>query len=355
MTVLPKYIEDINNLLLQHAGGLKDPGLLHGKMGISLYFFYLAKHTGSTDHQSFGETLLDEVYEYIQNNKTGFGFSDGLAGIAWAIIHLVENRFVEADLDEILSDADDRIYYHLHQSQEIDFGFSNGILGYLFYVVTKIAWRKTANLPDDFVFERFLVDLLNRTSVALDERRWRALEPPIFNLDWDLPLLLLLLAKIKRLKFYEYKLDKMVNSLAPFVLSATPHRHTNKLYLSYSIVQLLKYFDLPDWKHHVMLTQSHIDIPHIFDKELGDKNIFLSNGWAGVSFILQGLDGMPLQGNDQCKINLDEKIQESQYFQFITTKNSTTIPNLTLLNGLTGIGFQFLFRNMRIAETLSVR
>jgi hypothetical protein len=355
MTALPKYMEQISDLLMQHAAGLKDPGLLQGKMGLALYFFYLAKHTGNTAHQNFAETLLDEVYEYIQNNQSGFGFADGLAGIAWAIVDLVENRFVEADVDEVLSDADDKIYHHLHGSQEISFGFSEGLLGYLFYVATRIRWRKASNQAGEFVFERLLVDLLNRISVAVDERRWRASEPPFFNLNWDLPLLLLLLAKIKRLNFYEYKLDKVVNSVAPLVLSTVPYHHTNRLYLSYSIVQLLECFDLPDWKRHVGLLQAHIDRPRIFDKELGDKNIFLSNGLAGLSFILQGLGRHPSKGGTPRKINLAQKIQQSQYFQSIIKTDPAEIPNLTLLNGLTGIGFQFLFENFPIADTVAAR
>src|SRR5690606_27385761 len=148
-------------------------------------------------------------YEHIQHHKTACGFADGLAGIAWAITHLIENGFVEADVDEVLPDVDDRIYHHLHQSQEIDFGLSNGLLGYLCYIVTKIHWRKTANLDDDYVFERLLVNLLNRLSSAIDQRRWRSSEPPFFNLNWDLAVLLLLLGETKTLHFHQGKLDKI--------------------------------------------------------------------------------------------------------------------------------------------------
>jgi len=355
MTALPKYMEQINDLLMQHAAGLKDPSLLQGKMGVSCYFFHLARHSKIPIYQSFAETLLDDVYEYIHNNQSGFGFGDGLAGISWAIVNLVENRFVEADVDEVLSDADDKIYHHLHASSEISFGFTEGLLGYLFYVATRTRWRKASNQVGEFVFERLLVDLLNRISVAVDERRWRVSEPPFFNLNWDLPLLILLLAKIKRLNFYEYKLDKVVNSLAPLVLSTVPCRHINRLYLSYSIVQLLECFDLPDWKRHVGLLQANIDLPRIFDKELGDKNIFLSNGLAGLSFILQGLGLHRSKEGTPREMGLAQKIQQSQYFQSIIKKDPATVPNLTLLNGLTGIGFQFLFENFPIADTVAAR
>src|SRR5690606_33492301 len=128
----------------------------------------------------------DEVYEHIQQNKTTCGFADGLAGIAWAIVHLIEKQFVEADADEILSDADDQIYYHLHQPPEMNFGFSEGLLGYLYYVISRIRWRESANIAGDFVFERLMADLLNRAAGTIDDRPWRLEEPPFFKLNWDL-------------------------------------------------------------------------------------------------------------------------------------------------------------------------
>jgi lantibiotic modifying enzyme len=339
VSVLPTYLEEINEVLMRHASGLKDPGLLHGKMGISLYFFYLAKHTENKEHQNFAETLLDEVYEHIQHHQTACGFADGLAGIAWAITHLVENQFVEADVDEVLSDADDKIYHHLHQSQEIDFGVSDGLLGYLYYVFTKLQWRKTAKLNDDFVFVRLFVDLLNRLSSAIDEKRWRLSEPPFFNLNWDLSLLLLLVGEIKRLNFYDNKLEKIINSLSPLVLSYFPYQHANKVYLLYSLRQLLRHFDLPAWKSHAAVIQEQTDYTLLLNKEMGDKNIFFSNGMAGLAFILQELGHPVLEVGTK---HITNKIVESQFFGTVVHGDAASAPSLGFLNGLSGIGFQFL-------------
>lgn len=341
---LPKHLEEVNDILMQHASGLTNPGLLNGKMGISLYFFYLAKYTSNPAHQNFAETILDEVYEHIQQNKTTCGFADGLAGIAWAIVHLIEKRFVEADADEILSDADDQIYYHLHQPPEMNFGFSEGLLGYLYYVISRIRWRESVRIEGDFVFERLLADLLNRAAGTIDDRRLRLEEPPFFNLNWDLPLLLLLLGETKSLSLYESKLDKMINSIEPSVLSYFPRHQANKLYLLFSITELLKYFDLPAFRCHGEVIRTYIDPTALFDKELGDKNIFLSNGLSGLYFILQGLNLPFLSSGEAGELNISNRIQQSQYFQSILKGDQKTAPNLGLLNGLTGIGFQFLWQ-----------
>lgn len=343
VTEVPSYLEKINEILMRHASALKNPGLFHGKMGISLYFFYLARHTKNPDHQNFAETLLDEVYEYIQNNKTTCGFADGLAGLAWAIIHLIENGFVEADADEVLSDADDQIYFHLHQTPDLNFGFPEGLLGYLTYVVAKISWRRQSGLDSDFVFERLLTDLWNRASIAIEDKRWRSSEPPFFNLNWDLPLLLVVLGQTMSLHFYENKLSKIIRILNPLVLSCFPYHHANKLYLSYSITQVLKSFDLPAWKRHADMIREEADLPLLLGRELGDKNIFLSNGLAGVSFISQEL-GHAFFTKIKHQTDITEKILQSQYFHSITGGDPDMTADLGLLNGLTGIGFLLLLR-----------
>ncbi len=341
---LPKHLEEVNHILMQQASGLDHPGLFNGKMGLSLYFFYLARHTSDPSHQSFAETLLDEVYEHIQKNKTTYGFADGLAGIAWAIVHLIEHQFVEAHADEILSDADDQIYYHLHQPQEVNLGFADGLMGYLCYVISRIRWRRSAGVEDDFLFERLLVELWNRAGGIVDDRRWRLEEPPFFNLNWDLPALLLLLGATKSLSLYTSKIEKIINSLGSSVLSYFPRYHANKLYLLYSITDLLQHFDLPAWEFYGEMIEKHIAPALLLDKELRDRNIFLSNGLAGLYFILQAPALSFINGRGT-ELNISRRIQQSQYFQSIIKGEQKGSPNLGLLNGLTGIAFQLLWQS----------
>ena len=330
---------------MREAAGMDDPGLLNGKMGVALYFFYLARETENPEHQNFAETLLDQVYENIQNNPVPCGFGDGLAGIAWALAHLVKEKFVEADLDEILSDADDKIYHYLSNSQQISFGLPEGLMGYLVYAISRLEGYKDTNTERDFVFKRLLMDLLNRTSTAMDERNWRLAEPPIFTLNWDLPLCLILLGKAKNLGVYGSKINRMIESISPSVLSLLPSQQANKLFLLSGLKCLLSYVDLPLWEKHAALIQHQLDIHAILNKELRDKNIFLSNGLAGLSFILKALSPLPVPqfGSLQMEREITEKITRSNHFNSILKGKSESKPNLGLMQGLAGIGMQFLF------------
>src|SRR5690606_33645118 len=99
-------IDKLNKILMKESPAISDPGLLDGNVGIGIYLFHLAKETGHPEHQNFAEQLLDEVYEEIQKKPVACSFANGLAGIAWGINHLINESFVEADVDEVLSDVD---------------------------------------------------------------------------------------------------------------------------------------------------------------------------------------------------------------------------------------------------------
>lgn len=344
ITLLADNMDEVNEMLMQNAAGLDDPGLLNGKTGIALYFFYLAKETKNPDHQNFAEALLDEVYESIQNNPVSCGFGDGLAGIACAIGHLIQERFVDADVDDILSDADDKIYHYLYNSNSINFGLSEGLIGYMIYVISRLEGYKDANNKKGFVFERILMDLLNQTSAAFDERNWKVSEPHIYTLHWDFPLLLILLGKVKGLGLYANKVDRMIESLAPSALSLLPFRQANRLYLLFGLKQLLINSDLPVWENHAALIWDQFDVNILLDKELKDKNIFLSNGLAGLGYILDGISIFP--ANPECHMNMrreiTEKIKRSGYFNSLIKGESETKPKLGLMRGLAGIGMQML-------------
>src|SRR5690554_535767 len=344
MALLEDKWTRLNEILMREAPAMEGLGLLNGKMGVCLYFFYLARETGKSEHLIFAETLLDEVYEAIQHQPIACGFGDGLAGISWALAHLINERFVEADTDDVLSDADDQIYQYIVNAQELSFGFLDGLLGYAAYLVSRLEMSLDTPTERNFVFKRLLVNLLNLMSQAVDEKKLRLTEPPILNLNWDLPLLLILLCKAKNLPLYENKIARMIDNLAPSVLSYFPYQQGNRLYLLYAL-RHLPYQVLPHWERHATLIQDQFDLDVLLNKELKDKNIYFSNGLAGVSFLLKALSGSFLdQGNlGRIDVEMTDRIANSNYFDSITKPDSEVKASFGLMQGLAGIGMQFLF------------
>ncbi len=127
----------ITNTLLLNASFIENLGLMHGKMGISIYFFHLAKQTKNQIYDDYAGELIDEIYEEITAD-TPVGFENGLAGIGWGIEYLVQNKFIEADTDEVLEEFDNRIFKELIYNTPKEIGLLNGLLGIGFYFLKRI-------------------------------------------------------------------------------------------------------------------------------------------------------------------------------------------------------------------------
>lgn len=74
--------QHITNTLLLNASFIDNLGLMHGKMGIAIYFFHLARETENQIYEDYAGELIDEIYEEI-SLTTPCDFENGLAGIGW--------------------------------------------------------------------------------------------------------------------------------------------------------------------------------------------------------------------------------------------------------------------------------
>ena len=122
----------IAQYLLVNGSFINSLGLLTGKMGIVIFFCHYSRHANNAVYEEFAGELLDEIYEEI-HNETPISFADGLCGIAWGILHLIENGFVDADPDEVLSDIDQAIMKY-DVRKITDTSLSSGLLGVAHYV-----------------------------------------------------------------------------------------------------------------------------------------------------------------------------------------------------------------------------
>ena len=93
----------INTLLLNASF------IMHGKMGITIFFFQLARQTKNQIYEDYAGELIDEIYEEITAN-TPVDFENGLAGIGWGIENLIENEFIEANTDKVLEELDNHFF-----------------------------------------------------------------------------------------------------------------------------------------------------------------------------------------------------------------------------------------------------
>ncbi len=240
----------ITNTLLLNASFIENLGLMHGKMGISVFFFHLAKQTKNQIYEDYAGELIDEIYEEITAN-TPVDFENGLAGIGWGIEYLVQNGFIEADTDEVLEEFDNRIFKELIYNTPKDIGLLNGLLGIGAYFLKRIQNpasndEKILTLTNKQTLIH-LIDELDRrtqdiTSIIKEPGDSDILhkEPtPIFDITWNYSALLLLLAELYQQNIFNFKVEKIILRLIQPLLDGNfPNLKSNQLLLYYSISNL---------------------------------------------------------------------------------------------------------------------
>jgi Lantibiotic modifying enzyme len=103
------FIETLNNKLTESIDDINLPGLSTGKMGLSIYFYYLSRWERKDEYKQVADKLLNEVVNNL-SNRMELSVESGLAGIASGIRHLVIEKFIEGDINELLEEVDSRIF-----------------------------------------------------------------------------------------------------------------------------------------------------------------------------------------------------------------------------------------------------
>lgn len=138
----------VHHLILQNSF-VKDLGLLHGKMGIALFFFEYGKYTGCDVYTDIGEELLDDIWKQI-HTELSFHFDSGLSGIGWGIEYLLQNRFIEGNSNEVCEEID-RIVMQTDLRRLDDPNLDTGLEGIYYYVSARMqgAFFQKSLLPFD--------------------------------------------------------------------------------------------------------------------------------------------------------------------------------------------------------------
>jgi hypothetical protein len=183
---------------------------MHGKMGISILFYHLSRKYNNKIYEEYAGELVDEIYEEI-NPQTPVDFENGLAGIGWGIEYLVQNGFIVADTNDVLSEFDERIFHELIYNLPTEINLLNGILGIGAYFLKRI---QNNNSDENNIYKHTNKKALDYTLNELDKKTKDISsifeEPtnenvseknklkPIFDLSWNLFVLILFLSDVHK-------------------------------------------------------------------------------------------------------------------------------------------------------------
>lgn len=363
------------NTLLLHSSFIDNLGLLNGKMGISIFFYHLARKTGNPIYEDYAGELIDEIYEDI-NLNTPLDFANGLAGIGWGIEYLVQNHFIEADADDVFGEIDKRLMPLIH-SLPPSLGLCQGVIGLGAYLLKRIqnpgaSDEKIQTLINKQSMIHLISELDRRTQDVSDLIREPSPEhhdnetsqgvnpdknqgePATFDLTWDYPMLLAFFTEVFHLHVYNVKVNSILQRLILPMLEAEnhPQLHANRLLLALAIekIKYCKSGKLPiNFLNKITRKLlSSFNREAIFN-ELAPMSTFLQSGTLGISFIYHQLYKLT---NNSCFIvelaywkSLGVDFPESnQGYAGLYVKKENENKAFGLLNGLAGIGLSEIIK-----------
>lgn len=221
-----------------------ESGMFFGKTGIMVYLFQLARQTGNSYYQEVAEQLIDDIC-VAADKMTSAGFNDGLCGVAWSIEYLAQKGFIDADTDDALEEIDNRIFKYLTSKSFDELITSSDMLpGIAFYLIWRIAPHKDKDSELVKLRKDLLIVIINALETSYNKDSYVKLreEPVRFSLaEYRLPFYLYLIAEIYKLDFYNYKLDRIIESITPVILSTFPIRQSHRIYLILALRCVLEY------------------------------------------------------------------------------------------------------------------
>ncbi len=133
---MEQKLQQIADTLLLNGTLVECPGLIHGKMGIAIFFFHYAQYTGNELFEDYAMELIEEIQCQIHANSP-VDYERGIAGIGVGMDYLIRNNFLEVN-DDFFDDFDQRMYLAVMYDPWQDFSLYDGIVGYGSYWICRM-------------------------------------------------------------------------------------------------------------------------------------------------------------------------------------------------------------------------
>lgn len=353
------YNQGIINMLLLNASFINNLGLMHGKMGISILFYHLARKYKNKIYEDYAGELIDEIYEEITID-TPVDFENGLAGIGWGIEYLTQNGFIEADTDEVLEEFDSRIFKELVNCTTEEIGLLNGLVGIGTYFLKRMQNSASNNERiTTFTNRQTFIHLIDELEHLTQDVRAILVEPkertakfkqsnsetketfetrPCFNITWKYPILVWFLAELYQQNIVNYKIEKLILRLIEPLRNndSLPKLHSNRLLLILALTKLSRTKETKETKETI--EKAEITITYLLKKinresiksELPPNNKTIKHGASGILLIYKQLFALTTDQRfkqeleywaTQCLLTENEVLNHREFYDF---KNNNT-------------------------------
>jgi hypothetical protein len=146
------FIRQLVDFILLNAYSVQSVGLYNGKAGLSLCLFEVAAFLNDKEIENHAFELLQETL-VLASKSENIAFENGLSGIGFVLLYLIENKLIDADFEELFKGQEDKI---LSQMKAISI-FSEKHLNSLYFM--KLLYRLQNKTEITPLTDRFLMDV----------------------------------------------------------------------------------------------------------------------------------------------------------------------------------------------------
>lgn len=310
-------------------------GLFHGKMGLCIYFFHMSQIESNQEYQSIAGQLLDQILQHNLSPKHSIAVEDGLAGVGLGVIYLTKNQYIKGDLNMLLEGIDNAIYRKIAFLEKPS-NFSSTLLLHLI-VYLYIRLKDQTDINSRMFYQDWIIKILNMLYDQIDDEFLsEAYSFSVFQ--YQVPVLLRVVSNLLDAGFYNDRIYKMLNELQLRILSRFPLLHSNRLFLLWGMLNLAPYLHDAAWSNYIQLLYREIHLNDIFENEMKDRKIFISNGLSMIYILLHAINrnfpDYPIPFDPQTIYN---QLQNSEAWNILCERDYFYNIHQGLLNGFPGV------------------
>lgn len=136
------------------------PGLYRGKIGVAVFLCHYSRYSQQEKYNDFAFDLIEEAQRQMKG-KSPVNYPYGLSGMGTGIAYMVQNKYFNADPDEILEDFDNILSKHM--STAVDLSSFKQTIGIGRYFCTRIKDSKTRDKMKEMIEKIVLLTELQLT------------------------------------------------------------------------------------------------------------------------------------------------------------------------------------------------
>ena len=169
LSTISYHLQQISDMLVLNGTLTECPGLVHGKMGIAIFFFHYARFTNNMLFADYAMDILGAIQEQIHINSPA-DYESGIAGIGVGFDYLIRNEFLLTK-EDICEDFDERMYRAVMYEPWSDFSMYDGLIGYGRYWMTRLCYQEASKMARESL-QSIIMQIESSYADIPEENHW---------------------------------------------------------------------------------------------------------------------------------------------------------------------------------------